>query len=55
MKLSYFKKQITIKIMRVSLAKGKAEVYPIKFVNFMGALKVRGILIGIHFQSKGDS
>jgi len=45
MKLSYFKNKI--KTMKVSLAKGKAQVYPIKFRNFMGALKVRGILIGI--------
>jgi len=39
MKLSYFKNKI--KTMKVSLAKGKALV--------------RGILIGIYFQSKGDN
>ena len=30
------------KIMIVSLAEGKAQVFPIKLENFMGALKMRG-------------
>jgi len=31
---------------------GKAQVYPIKFRNFMGTLKVRGIFIGTCFNKK---
>jgi len=31
---------------------GKAQVYPIKFINFMGTLKMRGIFVGTCFNKK---
>ncbi len=35
--------------MKIFLAKGEAKVYPIKFGNFMGTLKVIGIFKELSF------